>query len=300
MTLPNDWPTSTDRRSLLSEWTTLGVGGPADVLALPRTASEAAALLSACAERGVPWRALGKGSNLLVGDEGVRGVVVSTRDLRSLDWCGEGRVRAGAGVATSVLLQEAMRRRLGGLECLVGYPASIGGAARMNAGGRWGEVKERIEAVVVIDGDGTLREIPAAECGFGYRRSALAGRLVVEVVLALPEAEPRETVERIRAIQREKGAAQPLGLPSAGCFFRNPPGSSAGRLIDEAGLKGRAVGGAVVSDVHGNFLVNRGGATASDFLRLVDEVRSTVARVFGVDLVLEVEVWGAGSVPARA
>jgi UDP-N-acetylmuramate dehydrogenase len=297
---PNVCAISTDRSSPLSERTTLGVGGPADTLAFPRTADEAAALLRHCSATGTPWRALGRGSNLVVADEGVRGVVVSTERMRTLKILPDGRVRAGAGLPTSVLLAETRKRRLGGLECLVGYPATVGGAARMNAGGRWGETGQRVESVTVVDEAGEIHTLPAADCAFGYRRSALGRVLAVEVEFRLPDVDPAEYAERIGAIHREKSAAQPLAEPSAGCMFRNPPGASAGRLIDAAGLKGHAVGGAMVSTVHGNFVVNRGGARADDVLRLVERVRDEVLRRFGVELVLEVEVWGPGHVPAHA
>jgi UDP-N-acetylmuramate dehydrogenase len=278
----------------LSAYTTLGVGGPADEMAFPRTAEEAAAVVRRCAARDVPWRALGQGSNLLVDDAGVRGVVVHTRELRTLRFGPDGRVTAGAGLPTSVLLAESRRRGLGGLECLVGYPASVGGAARMNAGGRWGETGARVEEVVAVDPSGEIVRLSAADCAFGYRRSSLGRRLVVEVVFRLPEVDPAPYRTRIESIHREKSAAQPLSEPSAGCVFRNPAGASAGRLIDEAGLKGRSLGGAMVSTVHGNFIVNRGGAAAADVLRLIDAVRDEVLRRFGVTLETEVEIWGRG------
>ena len=290
---------STNRSSPLSEWTTLGVGGPADEMAFPRDAEEAACVLRACGDRGLPWRALGRGSNLLVDDAGVRGVVISTRDLRSIRIGRDGRVHAGAGLPTSVLLKQTVAAGLGGLECLVGYPASAGGAARMNAGGRWGETGAEVEEVVVVDAAGEIRTLSAAECAFAYRRSSLGAVLVVEVVFRLPEVDVPAYRARIDAIRREKSAAQPLGEPSAGCVFKNPPGGSAGRLVDAAGLKGHVLGGAMVSTVHGNFIVNRGGATAADVRRLIDHARDEVLRRFGVELEQEVEVW-TNDVPAAA
>lgn len=293
--------TSTDRSSPLSEWTTLGVGGPADVIAFPASAEEASSVVAECAAGGIPWRALGKGSNLLVEDSGVRGVVIATERLRWVRFADDGTVRAGAGTPTSDLLARTRRRGLGGLECLVGYPATVGGAARMNAGGRWGETGARVAEVVAVDAAGEFVTLSAADCAFAYRRSALAKLLVVEVAFRLPAVDRAEYGARTRAIHAEKARTQPLALPSAGCVFRNPaPGVSAGRLVDECGLKGHAVGGAAVSEVHGNFIVNRGGATAGDVLRLIDLVREAVRARAGVDLHLEVEVWGREHVPARA
>jgi UDP-N-acetylmuramate dehydrogenase len=282
---------STTRRSPLSRWTTIRVGGPADEIAFPRTTEDVAALVARAAARGEPWRALGKGSNLLVDDGGVRGVVIHTRDLDRVRFGAGGRVTAGAGVKTSVLLGQALRRGLGGLECLVGYPATVGGAVRMNAGGKWGETGARVESVVVVDEAGEVRTLAAPECRFGYRTSAFARSVVAEVTFVLPEVDVAAYRERIRAIHREKAAVQPLREASAGCVFRNPAGTSAGRLVDQCGLKGRRRGGAAVSEVHGNFVVNRGGATSDDVLRLIEDVRREVERRAGVVLAMEVEVW---------
>lgn len=282
---------STVRSSLLSAFTTLKVGGPADTIAFPRDAEEASMLVRDCASRGELWRVLGCGSNLLVADAGVRGTVIHTRHLRTCRIESGGRVVAGAGLPTSTLLSETRRAGLGGLECVVGYPATVGGAARMNAGGRWGETGARIESVIVVDEAGEIREMTRDECCFGYRKSALGRFVVAEVVFRLPEVDPAEYRRTIEDIHAQKSAAQPLGDPSAGCMFRNPEGNSAGRLIDAAGLKGRTRGGAMVSTVHGNFIVNRGGATCDDVLRLRDEVRDEVLSRFGVELEGEVEVW---------
>jgi len=296
----NAFGISTDRSSPLSRWTTLGVGGPAEVLAFPSSVEQCSSLLADCAVEGTEWRVLGRGSNLLVDDAGVPGVVIHTRLLRWLRIGDDGRVRAGAGLQTSTLLAQTRQAGLGGLECLVGYPASVGGAARMNAGGKWGETGARIEEVVVVEAGGDVRTLSAAECAFGYRTSSLGRAVVAEVAFRLPEVDPRDYRARIEAIHSEKAAVQPLSQPSAGCMFRNPaPGVSAGRLIDECGLKGLTVGGAMVSPRHGNFVVNTGEATAEDVLRLVDQVRDAVSRRTGHELVLEVEVWRPGHVPAH-
>lgn len=295
---------STTRSLLLSPLTTLRVGGPADICA-PASVEELKLLLEWCAETATPWRVLGRGSNLLVSDDGVPGVVIQTRALDRLSFGEDGmrgedvEVTAGAGLRTSVLLGRTRERGLGGLECLVGYPATVGGAARMNAGGKWGSTGQRIERVRVVGPGGVVRELSAEECRFAYRSSALAGCVVAEVVLRLPRVDVREYRARIDAIHREKAASQPLSEPSAGCVFKNPKGSSAGALVDGAGLKGLRVGGAEVSCVHGNFIVNKGGATALDVHELIDRVREGVERRSGVRLELEVEVWGETTVPAR-
>ncbi len=293
MRLPTTGPTATP----LARLTTLGVGGSADVVA-PSTLSDLTELLARLWREGRAWRALGRGSNVIVADEGVPETVVHTRLLRDLRFEAGGGVVVGAGVATSLLLSETRQRGLGGLECLVGYPATIGGAARMNAGGKWGTISSRVRCVRIVSTDGTVRELSAAECAFGYRSSVLGAGVVAEVVLDLPEVDAAEYREAVDAIYREKAATQPLAERSAGCIFKNPDGESAGRLVDRSDMKGVAIGGAAVSAIHGNFIVNRGGASASDVLRLIDHVRESVTREQGVDLELEVEVWKAGRVPA--
>jgi UDP-N-acetylmuramate dehydrogenase len=276
------------------------VGGPADVCA-PRTLDELRLALEWCAETATPWRALGRGSNLLVSDDGVPGVVIHTRALNCLSFGEDGEVVAGAGLRTSVLLGRTRERGLGGLECLVGYPATVGGVARMNAGGKWGCASEAIEKVRVVGAGGVVRELTAAQCKFGYRTSALDACVVAEVVFRLPKVDAAAYRRRIDEIHREKAAGQPLSEFSAGCVFKNPAKNvSAGRLVDECGMKGARVGGAEVSTVHGNFIVNKGGATALDVLELIDRVRGAVERRAGVVLELEVEVWGETPVPARS
>ena len=289
---------SITRSLLLSRLTTLRVGGAADVCS-PRTIDEVRLVLEWCAETATPWRVLGRGSNLLVSDDGVPGIVIHTRALDTLRFGDDGEVVAGAGLGTSVLLGRARDHGLGGLECLVGYPATAGGAARMNAGGKWGSTGDVIEKVRVIGPGGLVRELTAAECRFGYRKSALASYVVAEVVFRLPPVDVEDYRRRIKAILDEKSAVQPLTQKSAGCVFKNPAGHSAGKLVDECGMKGLRVGGAQVSPIHGNFIVNAGNATAIEVHELIDRVREGVERRSGVRLELEVEIWGETPVPAH-
>ena len=288
------------------------VGGPADRCVAPSSAAEVAAEVRRARDDDAPLRVLGRGSNVVVGSDGVDGTVLRTHRLRGMEFgrVGSGArdaarvvdLRVAAGTPTAVLVAEARRRGIGGLLCLVGYPATIGGAVRMNAGGRWGEIGERVVSVVVVDRDGETRELSAAECGFGYRTSRLGtgelrGGIVVEVRLRLPVLDPETARAQTARVHAEKAAVQPLHLASAGCVFRNPEGESAGRLIDRAGLLGRSVGEATVSTRHGNFFVNRGGARGDDVLRLIDVVRAEVSRSSGVELVPEVEVWRRAAPP---
>ncbi len=305
MTWPNGFARTTARSSprsgirraspnTLRPYTTLRVGGAADHLVEPETVEGVAAVVRAARDEGVPLRVLGKGSNLVVGSDGVDGYVLRTNGLDHLRIGDDGAVTAGAGLSTARLLATTRERGLGGLQCLVGYPATVGGAARMNAGGRWGEFGPCIESVVVVDESARLRELAADECGFAYRASRLAGLVIVEARLRLPPCDPEAYRLEVAEIHRSKGAAQPLSEPSAGCIFKNPPGESAGRLVDRAGLLGASVGGVAVSAVHGNFLVTGGDAEGDDVLRLIDLVRGEVARQTGIELELEVEVWRRG------
>ena len=207
MILPTGSAPSITRSSRLSELTTLRVGGSADICS-PRSVDETRLLLEWCAETATPWRVLGRGSNLLVADEGVPGVVIHTRGLDALRFGEDGEVVAGAGVRTSDLVRRALARGLGGLQCLVGYPATAGGAARMNAGGKWGSTGSVIEKVRVVGPVGLVRELSAAQCRFGYRTSSLATFVVAEVVFRLPPVDPDAYGREIQAIKDEKAAVQ--------------------------------------------------------------------------------------------
>ncbi|MBI2900746.1 MAG: UDP-N-acetylmuramate dehydrogenase [Planctomycetes bacterium] len=264
----------------LGPLTTMKVGGPAAFFAEPRTLDE----LAAATSLGVPIRVLGAGADLLVNDGGVPDLVVRLTRMHARRGL---YVEAGANLPN--LVKETVAEGLGGLECLAGVPATVGGAVAMNAGGRHGEIGDAVRFVDVLE-DGRIRRLSHDEVGFRYRGTALADRIVVGVEFDLrPDPAARARYEEILAAKK---ATQPLGCSNSGCMFRNPPGLSAGRLIDEAGLKGAGVGGARVSRKHANFFVNDGIATASDVFRLIDLVRDQVRRRTGIELELEVVVWG--------
>jgi len=291
-----NWPTASttcvSRRFPLSGETTFKIGGPAEWAARPRTAAEVESILKAARGEGMEVRCVGMGSNLLVADEGVGGLVLLMRGLDSIAIDGDLAV-VGAGVTNTRMIIAARDRGLGGLECLVGYPGTLGGAVRMNAGGTPGYVGTRVEWVRGIDGEGRVVTRPAAACGFRYRGSDLSDLVVTEVALRLPKAPDLEAyVVRCDAINRKKRASQPMSLPSAGCAWKNPPGDAAGRLVEFAGCKGLRVGGAEVSPVHANFIVNRGGASCSDVVILMNEVRQRVFDAAGILLDREVIHWG--------
>jgi UDP-N-acetylmuramate dehydrogenase len=264
----------------LAPYTTMKVGGPADFLVQPRSDDELGATLRAARECDIPVRILGSGANLLVRDEGVRGAVIRlTRFNRR-----EG-LHVQAGYLLARLVKETASEGLAGLEGLAGVPATVGGAIRMNAGGRHGDIAGAVRYVDVMASDGEIRRLTREEVGFRYRGTNLGASLVIAAGFDL---RPDEGVrERYDAILGDKKKSQPFGSPNAGCMFKNPPEGHAGKVIDEGGLKGERVGNAHVSVKHANFIVNDGGATATDILRLVEVIRGRVA----VALELEVEIW---------
>lgn len=277
----------------MSRHTTFKIGGPAKIFFEPERMEELADALHRYRQQGQSIYILGGGSNLLVRDEGVDGVVIALHKGAAfqhitIEGC---KVKAGAGVSLPKLVKMMANIGLSGLECLVGIPGTVGGAARMNAGGKHGTIGPLIESVFVMHSDGHTERIERDKLLFGYRSSNLKDFVILEVVLLLKEESPALVFEHTRAIYEEKKRTQPLYEPSAGCVFKNPPGQSAGALIDKAGLKGTTVGGAMVSEKHANFIINRGGATASDVLKLIDLIRERVSKIFNISLELEIEIW---------
>ena len=278
---------------VLAGATTMGIGGPARMLARPRSRGELARMLSRAAEEGIPVRVLGGGSNVLVADEGVDCLVVKLagREFASLEHL-PGALRCGAGLTLARLVREAASAGLSGLEGLAGIPGTVGGALVGNAGGRYGTIGDVVEEIEALDLGGGEVTVRRHQAGFGYRTSNLKGLVLTGCRLKLTAEEPQLVAERTRQVLAEKRAAQPLKAASAGCVFRNPEGGApAGQLIEELGFKGRRVGGAAVSELHANYIVNQGGARCSDVLELVDEIREAAAREQGVGLELEIEVW---------
>jgi UDP-N-acetylmuramate dehydrogenase len=277
----------------MARHTSLGLGGPADVFVEPRdseTFHKCAGYLSAA---GVPVTLLGRGTNLLVRGGGIEGAVLTpVKAFTRLDRQGD-VAYAGGGVGLSQLLSFCADSGLGGLEGLAGIPGSSGGAVATNAGSFGVSMADNIAGVTVSTPDGSSTYMRRDALDMGYRRCTLpAGAVVEEVALQLAPGDPEE----IRALTKEtlerKWKTQPSGMRSAGCVFRNPEGQSAGRLIDEAGLKGTRVGGAVVSDLHANFILNDRGGTSVDVEELIEIVRERVEETAGVTLELEIQVIG--------
>lgn len=279
----------------LAPYTSLRIGGPADAMAFPQDLADLAALLRGAVARGIPVFVLGGGSNTLVRDGGIRGLVINMgeafRELRA-----EGpAVTAGASVRISRLLALCARVGLAGLECLTGIPGTVGGAVWGNAGAHGGATADRLAAVRVVTADGRELSLDREAIPFAYRHAGLPpGSVVVEAVFRLEPGDPGEIRRRISKLLVQRNQTQPVEWRSAGCIFKNPEGEYAGRLVDVAGLKGRRVGDAVISERHGNFVVNVGGARAADVLGLVDLMRRGVREASGRDLELEIRVVGEG------
>ena len=277
----------------LARRTTLRVGGSADLLVEPAGESDLATTLAEARLRGVPWRVFGRGSNLLVRDRGLRGLVIClVHPSFSAIEADAPRLRCGAGARLKDVAAEARRQALAGLEFLAGIPGSVGGALRMNAGAWNAATFERLEWVRYLTPDGAIVERPAREIPAVYRRCELFRDHIALGAVFVGEPSSREAVEeRMNELNRRRWASQPAA-PSAGCIFKNPAAIPAGRLIDELGLKGTRIGGAAVSTVHGNFIVNDGEATASDILQLIDLIRRRAREARGIELETEVEIVG--------
>lgn len=269
------------------------IGGPARLMACPASGAEAAALLRLLREADAPVELMGKGTNLLVADEGLDAVVVRLGEaISGAELLPGDRVRAGAGISLAKLAVFAAEAGLSGLEFAHGIPGSLGGAVFMNAGAYGGEMKDVLESAEIALPDGTLREAPAEELELSYRHSALegSGALVTAATVKLTPAEPEAIRARMRELMEKRRASQPLDMPSAGSTFKRPVGGYAAALIDQAGLKGFAIGGAQVSEKHAGFVINRGGATFDDVLRLMEHIQKTVLEKSGVRLEPEVRI----------
>jgi UDP-N-acetylmuramate dehydrogenase len=277
----------------LAEHTWYGLGGTVRWLCTPRGEKELALLLQRCQAAEIPWRILGRGANVLVRDEGFDGAVIKLSEPVWDQVRFDGPlVHAGAGADLPRLVREALDHELVGLENLTGIPGTLGGAIRMNAGGRHGCISEYIRAVRLMTADGHAATHPVAELAFGYRTSNIGRRVIIAATLELQPGERDIAMTRYRQIWNEKYSSQPpVSARSAGCVFKNPPGQAAGQLIDQAGLKGTRRGGAEISPRHANFILAHPGARATDVLDLISLAQQRVHSATGIALELEIEVW---------
>jgi UDP-N-acetylenolpyruvoylglucosamine reductase len=277
--------------------TTLRVGGNADVWVEPASETDLAAVLAFASETDSPTLVIGRGSNLLVRDGGIRGVVISLRHphFSRIEVQGD-RIRCGAGARLKEVAMEARRHALAGFEFLEGIPGSVGGALRMNAGAHGGTTFEAVVEVRLLDREGNVHVLPRAGIDAVYRSCpSLKTRVAVEALFQGKADDQVGIEERMKEFNRRRWASQPAA-PSAGCIFKNPTAASAGRIVDELGLKGTRVGGATVSQEHGNFIVTDGHATSADVLQLIDQVKTEVRRQRGIELETEVQVIGEEAV----
>ena len=276
----------------LGPLTWLKVGGLAQFMVTPRNADELQAVVSHCDQNDVPVHLLGGGSNLLVRDEGVSGVVLRLTEPCFSEVKIEGnKVHAGANALLSHAIGESAQAGLAGLDVLVGIPGTIGGALRGNAGGRSGDIGQFVLSVTVLTAAGERFVRTEDELSFAYRTSSINELVVLDGTFELQPESAEEIAGRMRKLWIMKKATQPLASQSAGCIFKNPRGLSAGDLIEQAGLKGTRVGGAEINDRHANFVITHPEATSNDVQRLIDLTRSKVSEQFGVDLELEIQVW---------
>jgi UDP-N-acetylmuramate dehydrogenase len=291
MTSSNDFAPIRTPDVPLARLTSIKVGGPARFLFEPRSPDEVKSLVLTLQRESILYRLIGGGTNIVASDQGFPGAVI--RLAGEFTRVSFDATTATGGAATSLprFVRECAERGLSGAEGLVGIPGTLGGALVMNAGGQWGDISAIVRSVTILSPSLELREIPRAEIEFRYRHSSLRGSVVLGATFALTES-TRGAVETTTGEHfSRKRASQDLAAWSAGCFFKNPSGQSAGALIDQAGLKGAVLGGAKVSEIHANFIVNTGSATASDVTTLAETVRARVADKFGVNLEYEVELW---------
>ena len=292
MTIFNGLEEIVEQDHPLAPHTWYRLGGPADYFIRPRNIEDLKEVIRRCNEQHVRMYVMGFGSNLLVSDEGVRGAVVK---LEGAEWSrtefeGE-QITAWAGAELSKLVLDCVEKGLSGIEALTGIPGSVGGAVKMNAGGSFGDIGSAVESVTLMDIHGNVFEKSKPELIFDYRCANIRARFILSAQIRLTPADPERIMRTVKESWIYKKNNQPLNTRNCGCVFRNPPGASAGALIDRAGLKGLQVGGAVVSDKHANFIIAKDGCSSRDILQLIETIRQRVREQFDIDLEPELEIW---------
>ncbi|MDD6485153.1 MAG: UDP-N-acetylmuramate dehydrogenase [Clostridiales bacterium] len=278
----------------MSAHTSFRIGGPAQAFLSASSKEEIIGAIEYCRENSVGYMIMGNGSNMLVSDKGIRGLVIQVgKNMSKCEIRGE-RVYAEAGVLMSALASAALKAELSGFEALSGIPGTVGGGIYMNAGAYGSEMKQVIETVTYLNEAGDIITSPADKLDFGYRHSIFeeGGYVILSCVIALKKGKGREIAAQMKEYNRRRSEKQPLSMPSAGSTFKRPEGYFAGKLIQDCGLMGFSVGGAQVSEKHAGFVVNRGGATALDVLTLIEHIQKTVYEKFGVRLEPEVRLIG--------
>jgi UDP-N-acetylmuramate dehydrogenase len=274
--------------------TTWKIGGPAETVYWPKTTEDMAIVWQRALKAKIPVWLIGRGSNLLLPDEGLPGITLVTTSLSAIQW-GDHTVQVEAGYTLARLAQEAGERGWSGLEFARGIPGSVGGAVMMNAGAHGGEMAPHIVSVTALWANGTVKKLERAELEFAYRFCSLRGQAwVLETQFAFLPGDRQQILSRMKENLTMRSANQPLEKPNAGSVFRNPPGDTAGRLIEAAGWKGKSIGGAQVSDKHANFIINTGNAKSADVLALMEAIQGDIQQKFGIALQTEVEYLNRG------
>lgn len=276
----------------LADYSWYRLGGPADWLICPTTVQQLQDVLRRCSENNLNVRILGNGSNLLISDEGVRGAVIKLEGEAFRQFAFEGSMlNVAAGADLQRLIQESVKKGLGGLESLAGIPGTIGGAIKMNAGGRFGDIGTCVQSVQMMDAQGAIFEKAKPELVFDYRQVNITAKVILGATLHLTEGDAEELLKTVKEVWIYKKNTQPLDTRNAGCIFKNPRGMSAGAMIDRAGLKGTKAGGAVISEKHANFITTVKGCKSADVMALIEKIRQTIRDQFDIELEQEIEIW---------
>jgi len=278
----------------LARRTWYGLGGPADYFIRPKTIEQLREVVDRCNENGIRMYVMGFGSNLLIGDDGLKAAVIKLEAEQFAEIKYEDQeVTAWAGAELSKLVLTCVEKGLSGIEALTGIPGSVGGAVKMNAGGNFGDFGSAVETVTLMDSAGVVFEKSKPELEFDYRKTNITAKFVLSARLKLNSADPEQIMRTVKEIWIYKKNNQPLNTKNSGCIFKNPPGASAGALIDRAGLKGLKIGGAVVSEKHANFIIAEKGCRSRDVMRLIEAIKQRVKEQFDIELELEIEIWGS-------
>lgn len=277
----------------LSKHTTYGIGGPAEIMVFPENKTDLIQIIRTARKMNQPVSILGSGSNILISDDGIKGVVVSLKNTLKLIEIENQKLYAECGSMLGRIVKQAVKHNLIGLENLNGVPGTLGGALVMNAGAWGGEISENLVQVELIDEDGKLRYLKKNEINFSYRQSSFNKKdILLSAEFLLKKADKEIINKNFVEAQTGRKSTQPLNKRSAGSLFKNPKGHSAGKLIDEAGLKGFSIGQAKISDKHANFFINEGNASSKDMLQLIKKAHQTVKEKFNINLELEVKLMG--------
>lgn len=279
----------------LAAHTTFKIGGPAEVLVEPGSIDEVQRIVRLCHEQSLPWRVIGFGSDLLVSDTGVEGIIIKIAERLSRIHVNRNKLMVQAGASNKDVALAACETKLSGYEFAHGIPGSVGGAAIMNAGAYDGEFKQVCTSVICITETGEVKKYSNEEAAWGYRTSRMAQEhvVIVEAMLELIPGKKRSEIQsKIDELWERRISKQPLEYPSAGSTFKRPEGYFAGKLIQDAGLRGARIGGAQVSEKHTGFVINTGDATAEDVQNLIAHIQKTVYETFGVAMQTEVKLWG--------